>query len=240
MRLTYGQIEQVWINAGGSRSLAPVMAAIAMAESGGSTTAHNNNPSTGDDSYGLWQINYFGSLRGPRTQAYGLPQSMYDPANNARAAVDIEKGGLGNWTTWTSGAWRQFYNPNTQPSPAPVPLPGQPGGGPPIGSGQGSSGGGNPVQTGFPIPTGPNPFTILGGLSDVLHGKIWQGILTGSGLEGQGLNPLDGIASAIATTFSFIVGLTWFLHPENWLRILSGTVGVIVLGFAIYLVSTAS
>ena len=39
-----------------------IMAAIAMAESGSNAEAHNDNANTGDNSYGLWQINMLGSM----------------------------------------------------------------------------------------------------------------------------------------------------------------------------------
>ena len=38
------------------------MTAIAMAESSGDSAALNNNPNTGDLSYGLWQINMIGDM----------------------------------------------------------------------------------------------------------------------------------------------------------------------------------
>ena len=39
-----------------------IATAIALAESGGDPSAHNDNPKTGDDSFGLWQINMFKEL----------------------------------------------------------------------------------------------------------------------------------------------------------------------------------
>ncbi len=43
-------------------SRARIAAAIALAESGGNSDAHNGNAATGDDSYGLWQINMIGAM----------------------------------------------------------------------------------------------------------------------------------------------------------------------------------
>ena len=98
--------------------MAPVMAAIALAESGGNPRALNNNPATGDYSVGLWQINYFGNLAPSRTQRYGSPQQVTDPIANAKAAVDLAQNGfgLGNWSTFKNGAYRQYLNSNVQPS----------------------------------------------------------------------------------------------------------------------------
>jgi hypothetical protein len=47
----YRQLEQLWEGAGGPRPLAPIAAAIAMAESGGRSDAKNPSGASG-----LWQI----------------------------------------------------------------------------------------------------------------------------------------------------------------------------------------
>lgn len=91
------------------------MAAIAMAESGGNPYAHNSNAATGDDSYGLWQINYYGSLRASRTARYGPPESLYDPVKNAKVALDLlgsSGSGITNWSTFNSGAYRKYLPPS--------------------------------------------------------------------------------------------------------------------------------
>ena len=117
-KLSFTQIEALWIQAGGKKELAPTMAAVALAESGGGNIyAHNNNPATGDDSYGLWQINYYGANRQPRTIRYGPPENMYDPLQNARAAVDISGNSLAgianNWSTYRSGAFISYLPQNS-------------------------------------------------------------------------------------------------------------------------------
>src|SRR5580698_840440 len=54
---TYAQLEGLWVNAGGQASMAPLMAAIAEAESGGCSSALNATDNGGtQSSYGLWQI----------------------------------------------------------------------------------------------------------------------------------------------------------------------------------------
>src|SRR5260370_21184368 len=56
-KYTYSQIEGLWINAGGSKGLAPLMAAIALAESGGCSADENPTDNGGiQTSWGLWQI----------------------------------------------------------------------------------------------------------------------------------------------------------------------------------------
>lgn len=111
MILDFSGLEQLWEQAGGQPNLAPTMAAIAEAESGGDTASLNDNPSTGDYSVGPWQINYFRDLYAPRAARYGTPnQLIANPVLDAKAAVDLAGGGSGlsNWTTYTSGAYRQY------------------------------------------------------------------------------------------------------------------------------------
>lgn len=107
--LSFVQIEDLWKANGGNPNAAPLMAAIATAESGGRTDAHNARPP--DDSWGLWQINYYGRLGPGRTASYGTPaQLVADPNRQARAAIGISANGSNPapWTTYTSGAYRQF------------------------------------------------------------------------------------------------------------------------------------
>lgn len=109
--LTFQQLEDLWTSNGGSVALAPIMAGIALAESGGRTDALNNNPATGDYSVGLWQINYFDGMLQPRTQKYGSPDQLKaDPNLQAKAAVSLagNGSGLSNWTTYSSGTYRAY------------------------------------------------------------------------------------------------------------------------------------
>jgi hypothetical protein len=82
---------------------AKIAAAIAMAESGGNPRAHNTDTSTGDNSYGLWQINMLGEMGPERRKKYGLSSNdqLFDPETNARA-MKGESGSGTNWTPWTT------------------------------------------------------------------------------------------------------------------------------------------
>ena len=97
MSYSYSQLEQLWTNAGGSPSLAPVMAAIALAESGGNPNAVNYN-TNGTVDRGLWQINsIWGSL------------STFDVTTNAESAVNVyNQQGITAWSTYNNGAYQQF------------------------------------------------------------------------------------------------------------------------------------
>lgn len=101
---TFAQLEALWIQAGGDRASAPIMAAIALAESSGNPMATNHN-SDGSTDRGLWQINsVHGSL------------STYDVTDNAKAAVKIKSTqGLSAWVTYTSGAYRKFLQNGVNP-----------------------------------------------------------------------------------------------------------------------------
>lgn len=126
--LSFGQIEDLWTKNGGNPMAAPVMAAIALAESGGRTDALNTKPP--DYSVGLWQVNYYGSLGPSRTSQYGAPaQLASDPDAQAKAAISISGNGsnLRPWSTYTSGAYRSFLSQNAIPA---LPNVAQPPGGP--------------------------------------------------------------------------------------------------------------
>jgi Lysozyme like domain len=92
-----------------------IAVAVAGAESGYNTTAHNANPP--DDSYGLMQINMLGGLGPARRARYNLRSNsdLYDPATNLRVAYGIWKD-AGNswhpWSTYNSGSYRKFIRPS--------------------------------------------------------------------------------------------------------------------------------
>lgn len=87
--------------------------AIGMAESQGNAHSLNNNPRTGDLSYGLFQINMLGNMGPSRLKQYGLANNdaLYDPYVNARVAYQMSGGGknFSPWSTYKSGVYRQYY-----------------------------------------------------------------------------------------------------------------------------------
>lgn len=104
---------QLALGAGFNEEEARTMAAIAVAESGLNTTAFNGNASTGDKSYGLWQINMLGRMGPERRDMFGIQsdEQLFDPATNARAAYEIYKmQGFGAWSVYNSGRYRQYMN----------------------------------------------------------------------------------------------------------------------------------
>jgi hypothetical protein len=88
---------------------ARTMTQIAWGESGWNTKAHNPNRSTGDNSYGLWQINMIETYGAARRRQFGIASNdeLFDARTNARAAHSIWKGqGFRAWTIYTSGKYR--------------------------------------------------------------------------------------------------------------------------------------
>ena len=97
--LSYGQLEGPWDAAGGPKSLAPLAAAVAEAESGGRDVMQQGQPfaTTG---WGYWQI------------TPGGPQYL-DPMTDAREAVakwSAAGHSFSPWTTYVDGAYKPFLN----------------------------------------------------------------------------------------------------------------------------------
>lgn len=112
--------------AGGSAATRDTAAAIAQAESGGCQYAKagpkDDRPvkectfrrTNLEDSYGLWQINR-------RAHPQYSASSLYTTVGNANAAVAIAKGGasFSAWSTYTSGAYKQYLTSGGTPPPQP-------------------------------------------------------------------------------------------------------------------------
>lgn len=90
--------------------------AVAMKESRGSVLAHNSNASTGDNSYGLFQINMIGRMGPQRRDQYGLAsnEDLFNPVTNARIAYHMSREGsdFGHWgigpNAYTGGKPRDY------------------------------------------------------------------------------------------------------------------------------------
>ena len=82
--------------------------AVAMRESRGHPTSHNKNAKTGDNSYGLFQINMIGNLGVERLaklqDKVGIVKhtDLLDPVANAKAAYYMTDGGK-DWGSWGLG-----------------------------------------------------------------------------------------------------------------------------------------
>lgn len=75
--------------------------AVAKKESSGRPLAHNGNADTGDNSYGLFQINMLGELGEERRKKFGLDSNaeLLNPVVNAQIAYHMSGKGT-NWSAW--------------------------------------------------------------------------------------------------------------------------------------------
>ena len=75
--------------------------AIAMRESNGRPLAHNKNANTGDNSYGVFQINMIGELGVDRRDLFNIAHNskLFDPVMNAEIAFYMSAGGT-DWSSW--------------------------------------------------------------------------------------------------------------------------------------------
>jgi septum formation inhibitor-activating ATPase MinD len=75
--------------------------AVARVESNGRPLALNDNKSTGDKSYGIFQINMLGELGVDRKEKFDLVSNkeLFDPVTNAEITYYMTKGGK-DWSSW--------------------------------------------------------------------------------------------------------------------------------------------
>ena len=109
-RLSTQQIAQGLRQAGFAEDIIPTMTAVTMAESGGNPYAHNPNRETGDNSYGVLQINMIDGMGPERRAEFGLQSDdqLFDPQTNFNAAKKIyDTQGIGAWGAYTNGSYKQ-------------------------------------------------------------------------------------------------------------------------------------
>lgn len=109
--LTTAQLVSVAKQVGFNEKNAVIAAAVAKAESGGRSGVVNDNPRTGDLSYGLWQINMIGRLGPARLKQFGISsyEQLKDPLTNARAAFILSGGSnFTPWSVYKSGKYKSF------------------------------------------------------------------------------------------------------------------------------------
>jgi hypothetical protein len=75
--------------------------AIAKKESHGNPLNHNGNRKTGDNSYGLFQVNMLGSMGADRRDKFNLASNaeLFNPVVNAKIAYHMSDGG-NDWSAW--------------------------------------------------------------------------------------------------------------------------------------------
>ena len=116
-RYTQAELAQLARGAGFPEADIDKIVAIAMGESSGNPRAHNPDSSTGDNSYGLMQINMLGQMGADRRAQFGLGsnEELFDPVKNFAAAKTIyDTQGLGAWGAYTNGSYKDFMPTATQ------------------------------------------------------------------------------------------------------------------------------
>jgi hypothetical protein len=95
------QLKQLLHDVGFRGEALKVAWATAMKESTGRPRSHNKNSETGDNSYGLFQINMIGSLGPARLKQFDLEDNneLFNPVRNAEIAFFMSDGGK-NWSAW--------------------------------------------------------------------------------------------------------------------------------------------
>ena len=99
--LTDRQVKEL-LHAVGFRGQGLVKAwAVAKKESNGRPLAFNGNVKTGDNSYGIFQINMLGILKEGRQDKFGINfnSELLNPVINAQVAYHMSNGGK-NWSAW--------------------------------------------------------------------------------------------------------------------------------------------
>jgi Lysozyme like domain/NlpC/P60 family len=233
-------LSNLWIEAGGSPALSKLMAAIAMAESGGVVNRTSPQNTNGTYDYGLWQIN--------SSHNYDKNRLLTDPLYNAQAAVAIEKSqGLTAWTTYNKGLYVPFLNTAASrkidyggPSGGYVRPGGAPGSAPSVSGGGGGGGGGassnSAIFTGYeslkntdrgPAPPGQSASGFLGSIGSSV-GWFMSSFIPGA-------NQFESVVSSpfgiIGSAEDFFSVLTAMLNPRNWLRAVEFVTGI---GFMAY------
>jgi hypothetical protein len=199
---TYGQLETLWTQAGGPKALAPLMAAIALAESSGDPGALNTKDNGGTQtSVGLWQVSS-GSHQYPT--AWTTPQG-----NAAEAVAKYKEQGLGAWGTYTSGLYQKYYQGSTPASSLPQ-------GGDGTQQAQLDSAKGPPGWL-VPVEIASGPFGIINAVAGELVGTVTGGVGTAKSFEGI-WKSLDTFTKEIDAALK---GVEWLFVPSHWVRIIA-------------------
>jgi len=203
--LSFSQLEGLWIQAGGPKVLAPVAAAIALAESSGNPQALNPTDNNGtQSSFGLWQIS--NGTHAPPSASWA------DPLTNARLAVAKYKG-AGNsfspWGTYDSGAYKKFL-PSSYVAPSSAPP----------GTAQ------TATLTGFNPGDIIDPFQAVIDVAQSLGTAIANPADIASSVTrlAKDFNSLVTLADVLVKDFE------WLFVPSHWIRVMAFAGGV---GFAI-------
>jgi hypothetical protein len=209
----FSQLEQLWINAGGSHALAPLAAAIAIVESGGDPAANNANGGAS----GIWQL-----IPSNWHLIPGGAANRYNASDNAIGAVRLS----GNTMAGLVSNWI-----DSEPAGAAYAILKAHGGQVPSGSLPAETGGTAATGTAGQTPQASlvSSWTNIGNWIDPF-GAIAKA------LGGPISKPWDIATSVtrLASDFNSLVGLfntflhdfEWLFQPSNWVRVFAFFFGV--------------
>jgi Transglycosylase SLT domain len=211
---TYSQLEQLWINAGGSRALAPLAAAIAEVESAGNPEAYNSSSASG-----LWQL-----ISSNWHLIPGGAANRFNASDNAIGAVRLSgntlQGLVDNWIKWEI------------PQDAAYKVLAQHGGQVPSGSLPAESGGAAAGGSGGSVQSAQldSAWTSIG--SDILD--PFQAVAKSLGTIITSPADIATSVTRLAKDFNSLVGLfntflrdiEWLFVPSHWIRIFAFLFGV--------------
>jgi hypothetical protein len=195
---SFAQLEELWIQAGGPVAVAPIAAAIALAESSGRSDAMNYTDNGGTQtSVGLWQVS---------TGSHSFPPAWTTPAGNAKEAVAKYNaaGGFGPWGTYATGIYKRFLS---GASPATGAL-----------AGSSTAGGSQTAQltsytggAGAPLDLADATSQTSASLTDASWNP-WT-IVQAATRGAKDFNSLVGLLNA------FLHDIEWLFVPSHWVRI---------------------
>jgi hypothetical protein len=103
-KLTSSELKDLLALVGFEGNSLKVAWSVVMKESRGNPPSHNKTTATGDNSYGLFQINMIGDLGSIRREKFGISKDaeLLDPVTNAQAAYYMTGRGT-DFSSWGYG-----------------------------------------------------------------------------------------------------------------------------------------
>ena len=204
---TYAQLETLWINAGGSKTLAPLAAGIGIVESGGNSKAFNLSGASG-----IWQI----EIPLHSNLVPGGAGNVFNPDANAKAAVKLSGNTVAGLTqNWIvdepAGAAAAIVKKNKGTLPASL-----------TGSSSSSGDGSSPaLGLGAGLSAGASAIPGFGFLPSAITN------ITGAGQTiGDIATGIAGITNDLNTVIRFMSAL---FRPNMWLRVGAFVMGIFLL-----------
>jgi hypothetical protein len=210
---TFAQLEGLWIQAGGPAAVAPIAAAIALAESSGNPQAINPTDNNGTQtSWGLWQIS---------NGTHNMPvANILDPRVNAQQAVAKYKtSGWAPWGTYATGAYTKFL-PKGYVAPSST-------------SPQGVTG--PAATTDSFISDIEDPFHLIYGIGADI-GKL---VTNPVGIATSVTSIAQDFAGLSKMLNTMLNDALWLFKPSNWIRVVCFVLGVMALLPGVYMLSRA-